>query len=1090
MSRRLAALAATALALLALPSAAQADVPAWKLRLSSEPTNLAPEGEGRYLLLATNVGTAIAQGPIAVEGTMPEGIAVKSVSAGSNDQGVGKFTCALTGSGEGFECHGEGPVHPGYTLLAEADVEVGPLADPSLRTVKESVSGGAAATAEVQTTTTISDSPAAFAFLPGEEGFAAPALDEEGGAQIAAGSHPYELVTDLGFPTTERGGILASSGHPRDISVDLPPGLIGNPAATPVLCTEAQLTGSGCPPESAVGTATATTQLTGGGGLEPKASPLFNMVPAPGVPAAFGFDAAGVGIFVHVQASLRSETDFGVTGSGHDVIARDQNPIFAFSVELWGDPSAEAHKYARGKCLFTVETDTCTVDPQEAAFLSLPADCPGTPAQWSAEADSWEEPGREVGADYASADLSGAPAPQEECDAPPFEPKVTARPTTNLAESPSGLDFELEEPQQLKLSGPASAAVKDTVLTLPQGLEVNASAAAGLGACDPAQIGMLSEVGDPDAHFSKAPAACPDAARIGSLEARTPLLAEYNEDHKVEVDPGTGEPKPRPLHGSVYLARPFQNPFGSLIALYLTVEDPRSGTFVKLASEVTPDPATGQLTATLRGAPQLPVSDLQVHIFAGNRGGLQTPAACGAHSSAAELVPWSAPEGPTRHLTDSFQIAHGADGGPCPAGAPFSPALSAGTLAPQAGAFSPLRFKLSRTDGSARIAGLEASLPPGLTAKLAGVGQCSEAQIAAAVARSGAGEGALEQLSPSCPASSEVGTVVAGAGAGPTPLYVSGHAYLAGPYKGAPLSMVFITPAIAGPFDLGAVVIRSALYLDPTTGQPRAVSDPLPRILHGIPLDLRSAALRLDRPGFTLNPTSCSEKSFAGSVASTLGQIAPISERFQVGGCSSLPYKPTLTTRLFGPSHRGAHPRFKAVFTAKAGEANTRRIVLALPHSEFIDQAHFRTICTRVQFAANQCPAGSIYGHVRAITPLLDYPLEGPIYLRSSTNKLPDAVAALRGPPSQPIEIDSVARVDSVNGGLRFTIATVPDAPIAKVVITAQGNKKGLFQNSTDICKGTHRATLDLEGQNGKAHDTRPLMRVKCPKPKGHRSRR
>jgi hypothetical protein len=263
-------------------------------------------------------------------------------------------------------------------------------------------------------------------------------------------------------------------------------------------------------------------------------------------------------------------------------------------------------------------------------------------------------------------------------------------------------------------------------------------------------------------------------------------------------------------------------------------------------------------------------------------------------------------------------------------------------------------------------------------------------------------------------------------------------------------------------------------------------------VIQGIPIDLRSVAVHADRPDFTLNPTSCAVKAFGGSALSSLGLAAPLFARFQVGGCAALPFGPKLSARLFGPAHRGAHPRFRAVITAKPGEANIGRFVLTLPHSEFIDQAHFRTICTRVQFAAGQCPAGSIYGSVRAFTPLLDYPLEGPIYLRSSVHELPDVVAALRGPPSQPIEIDGVGRVDSVNGGLRTTVETVPDAPLTKLEVNMQGGSKGLFQNSTNICRGKHRMSVGLEGQNGKTADARPLLRASCKKKgrKGHHRRR
>jgi hypothetical protein len=422
-------------------------------------------------------------------------------------------------------------------------------------------------------------------------------------------------------------------------------------------------------------------------------------------------------------------------------------------------------------------------------------------------------------------------------------------------------------------------------------------------------------------------------------------------------------------------------------------------------------------------------------------------------------------------------------GGPCPtseAQLPNAPKLVAGTADPTAGTYSPLLFRLSREDATQRLGKIEATLPTGLIAKLAGVGTCAEAAIARARSREAPEKGVLEQADPSCPAASEIGTVVAGAGAGPTPYYTSGHAYLAGPYKGAPISVVAIAAAVAGPFDLGTVVVRSALYLDPATAQGRVVSDPLPQILQGVPVDLRSVAVRAERPGFALNPTSCAPKSFGGVALSSLGSAAALFERFQVGGCASLPYKPKLSVNLFGPTNRGAHPRLRSVFTARPGDANTAAISFAFPKSEFIDQAHFRTICTRVQFAADQCPAGSVYGHVRAFSPLLDYPLEGPVYLRSSVHKLPDIVLALHGPPSQPLFFEAAGRVDSVKGGLRVRFQSVPDAPLSKVILTAQGAKKGLFQNSTDICRGTHRATLLLEAQNGKTRDAMPKVEAQC----------
>ena len=562
-----------------------------------------------------------------------------------------------------------------------------------------------------------------------------------------------------------------------------------------------------------------------------------------------------------------------------------------------------------------------------------------------------------------------------------------------------------------------------------------------------------------------------------------------NASHEVEEE--EGEAILEPLQGSIYLAKPFANPFNKLVAVYLVIEDQKTGIVAKLAGEGRLDPQSGQVSTSFTESPEMPLSEVSVHLFGGARGAFTTPLACGTYSTSADLTPWSEPETAAAHPTSSFQTSAAPGGGTCPAteaGAPNAPKLSAGTQNPAAGKYSPLLFKLSREDGSQRIGRIEATLPTGLSAKLAGVGICPEADIAKARSREAPEKGAAELADPSCPASSQIGTVTAAAGSGPTPYYTSGHAYLAGPYKGAPISLVAIASAVAGPFDLGTVVVRSALYLDPVTAQGRVVSDPLPQIIQGVPVDLRSISVNADRPNFTLNPTSCAEKSFGGQAISTLGSAAPLSARFQVGGCKSLPYKPKLTAKLFGPTHRGAHPRLESVFTAKAGEANTSKISLTLPKSEFIDQAHFRTICTRVQFAANQCPAGSIYGHVRAFSPLLDYPLEGPIYLRSSNHKLPDTVLSLRGPAYQPISIEAAGRVDSVNGGLRVRFESVPDAPLTKAVVKMAGGKKGLFQNSTNICKGTHKATLLLDAQSGKVSDSAPVMKAQCGKGGGRRA--
>ena len=396
-----------------------------------------------------------------------------------------------------------------------------------------------------------------------------------------------------------------------------------------------------------------------------------------------------------------------------------------------------------------------------------------------------------------------------------------------------------------------------------------------------------------------------------------------------------------------------------------------------------------------------------------------TPLACGTHATSTTLTPWSTPEGADAHPGDSFATT-----GSCSASeaaAPKDASFTGGTVSPLAGAYSPFGLRISRPDGSQHITGIDTTLPEGLLGKLAGLSYCSDAQIAQAMGREAPEKGAEEQRDPSCPQSSELGNVYVTAGAGPNPIPVSGHAYLAGPYKGAPLSLAVIVPAVAGPFDLGTVVTRVALNIDPATAQIHAVSDPLPTIREGIPLDLRSVEVKLDRSNFTLNPTSCEAMAVQGSLSTQAEQSQPLKIPFRVGGCARLGFRPRLGIRLFArASHRGAHPRLKAVLAPRPGDASTRRVAAILPPSELLDNAHFRTICTRARYAAgagfgSACPRGSVYGHARVWTPLLAEPLSGPVYLRSSRHLLPDLVLALRGQ----IEIEAVGRIDSVRLGRR-----------------------------------------------------------------------
>jgi hypothetical protein len=915
--------------------------------------------------------------------------------------------------------------------------------------------------------------------------YAGPAsVSPSGEVSTQAGSHPDVAATTFSLSTTVT--------HPaeqelpieflKDAVVEVPPGLVGNPqAAGPAgRCPVADLRkGEGglslCPAASQIGVAR-LGEASDDVSAPPPAEkyygeflPLYDLEPPPGVPALLGFQTFGVQVFV--AAKVRTGGDYGLTLSSLD--ANQTEPFKDFTFEVWGTPADHSHDLFRDACLSigpgfhglgNVTGKKCespeVADPP--AFLTQPTACLG-PLRTDLTARGWE--GGEDHASFLSHDLSEPPLPIgiEGCDKVPFDPTMEARPTTNVADSPSGLDVDIHIPQD-GIADPkvpiVQSDLKDATVTLPEGLVVNPAGANGLGACTSAQIDLHGE----------GPPQCPDSAKIGTVEASTPLL-----DH--------------PLPGALYIAAPHDNPFGSLLALYLVVDDPQSGVIVKLAGRVEADPRTGQLSSTFEDNPQVPVEDVRLQVKEGPHAPLRTPATCSAYATTAELTPWSAAEGgggKIASLADHYEISQG-PGGSCahsPAGLPNSPALDAGTVSPIAGHYSPAVVSLRREDGTQQFKTVTLSPPPGLVAKLAGTETCSDAALAAAAARSGS----AEQASPSCPLGSRVGSVYAAAGAGPSPYWAPGTAYLAGPYKGAPLSFAIVTPAVAGPFDLGTVVIRVALHVDPETAQITAVSDPLPEILQGIPLDIRAAKLLLDRPDFTRNGTSCDPLAFSGQLLSTLGQAAPLSERFQLGECGHLAFKPKLSLRLQGGTKRAENPKLTSTLTAKEGEAAISFASVRLPRSAFLDQSHIRTICTRVQWAAEACPKGSIYGRAWAQTPLLDYRLAGNVYLRSSSHKLPDLIVDLRGPANQPIRIDLVGRTDSLKGALRTRFEAAPDAPVSKFHFELFGGDRGLVVNSRDVCANPLHASVSLRAHNGATLESHPLLpNGRCKGGSGHR---
>jgi hypothetical protein len=875
---------------------------------------------------------------------------------------------------------------------------------------------------------------------------------KDGSANLRAGSHPYEFTVSFVMNQNSEG---IPEGSLRDLIVDLPAGFVGNPLAVHS-CSGADFEGQipSCPINTQVGVAEIKVVAF----EEPIVTPVYNLTPPLGVPASIGFSAFSENSFQ--EAALRP-SDYGVRVS--DITLPTSQQIQSVTETIWGVPAEAGHDGERGSCLDF--GGQCPSNSVPEAFLTLPTSCTGL-LEANVTVVSVQEPENPQHASAQFPGDGGTPAGVNGCDKPPFEPSIVSQPETAAADSPTGLHFGLKLPQTKLPQGgdpngtaTATAHLKDAVVTLPQGVSVNASAAVGLGSCTLAQI----DLGQPGA------AQCPDNSKIGSVTVETPLL-----DH--------------PVPGSVYLAKQGENPFGSFIALYIVVDDPQTGVRIKLPGKVEPDPLTGQLRTVVEQNPQLPFEDFTFDFFGGPTSPLTTPSTCGTYTTTAQLTPWTSPEGATKSPTDSFVVNSAPGGGPCPeteAQMPHAPAFEAGTVDPLAGAYSPFVLKLSRENGSQRLSGLNTTLPPGVTAKFAGVAECSDAQIAQAAARSNPGQGALEKASPSCPAGSQIGTVNVGAGSG-SPIYVQGNVYLAGPYKGAPFSLAIITPGIAGPFDIGTVVVRAALYVNEETGQGTVKSDPLPTILQGIPLDVRSVAVQIDRSGYVLNPTSCEVKAITAEAISTTGAIAQLNNRFQVGGCGALGYTPKLSLSLNGATKRSGHPKFKGVLTQPSGQANSRRVVVILPPTEFIDPLRTANPCTRPLFAAGNCPEASVLGKARVFTPLFDKPLEGPVYFRANggARELPDAVADLHGPVHFVLVgfVDAVHKKGSEISRVRTTFANVPDAPVSKAIFELKGGKKGTLVNSANLCKVPNTATVKMTAQNNRVQNADQRIGTSCKK--------
>jgi hypothetical protein len=997
-------------------------------------TDLYPAGATRsderidYTVRVKNSGDEPTSGNVTVEVALPSEQSATFFNNFLEERGTYGTGWTCKGELAKAVCKRENALGIGasYPLLTIA-IELGDDA-PDHSLVEATVSGGGA------TSDSASDE---FDFGPaksfGLEGLDSEVIGEDGEDFTQAGGHPF-----LGG--AHFSAILARSldqGNPFPVELfrkavsDLPRGFVGNALAVPELCPSlVDVLESTCPPGSAVG-AINVDAVVSGAPLEQTAMPIFAIEPEFGAPAQFAFaeldhlqqvftltprlrpqDGYAISLDASPAATLfplRRVNDATLCGFGATVIGND-----FFGCKSAEDPSANP-----------------------VPLITNPTRCTGTPPTLKISLDSWQDPG-----DFKSA-TSVDPSPTG-CEKIDFQPKVSLAPTNNQADSPTGLDVEIEMPTDglLDPKRESQANLANVEVTLPKGMSVNPAAAHGLGSCTPAQVKLKSN----------APHQCPLSSQVGTVEIDTPLIRET-------------------LTGHVFMAAQRNNPFNETLGLYMVFESEKDGITIKVAGKVEADPVTGQLTSTFTENPEQPFSRAVIKFNSGPRAPLINPPTCGTYAIHTELSPWSAldPANPTGEEIVSadtpYQVSSGPNGGPCPDNN-LEPKLETGLQNPVAGAKSPFVLKLSREDGSRRFTALDLDMPGGLVAYLKGVPYCPDAVLTGISGAELTGRGEL--ASPACPAASQIGTVQAGAGAGPYPFYAPGRVFLAGPYKGGPLSLAVVTPAVAGPFDLGNVVVRNAVYVDPVTAEVNVVSDPIPTILHGLKLAVRDIRVAINRPGFTAAPTSCEPQQVGVRVGGEGGTFVDLANRFQVGECAHLGFRPRTRIQLFGKTNRGAYQGVKAVVRPRPGHANISRTVVRFPRSAFVAQEHIRTICTRVQFAAERCPKGSVYGRAVAYSPLLDMPLRGNVYLRSSDNTLPDAVADLRGPAHQPIKIEVAIRNDSVRGALRNTVLAAPDAPVSYFRLQMFGKQKGLIVNSRNVCRGKNNATVVMKGHSGK----------------------
>ena len=851
-----------------------------------------------------------------------------------------------------------------------------------------------------------------------------------------------------GHPDLETRFTLADPGEPeaaKNVIFNVPGGVFGNTNAI-TQCTSVAFALDQCPSASQAGLITVYANYEGNSAKLLGTAPIFDLSPGEEQSGLFAFIVPGLDIPIAIPVSVRTSGDYGLRFTVSDIT--QAIPLSGANMVFWAFPADASHngeRFPKGTpgspagCR-GVSEPSCITQPTPSAITvhpltDNPTTCTGQPLITSLEVETYQDPGNRT-------KETGSYPAITECYREVFKPVVLGSLTTADTDSPSGLNLELRAPQFEGFAASPSE-LKSSIVSLPEGLTINPDAADGQSMCSRAAANFGSE----------GPAECPDSAKIGTFAVQAQTLN-------------------RPLEGSIYIG---ESEPGDQYRLYMTASG--LGMNVKLAGSFKPNPETGQVTAYFEDLPQAPFEIFKLHLFAGERALMATPIACRVYEVNADFFPWDEVL-PDQRSTQIVSLESGPRGTECPGEVRrFRPTLEAGTLNATAGAYSSFTLKLNREDGDQYLGKLGFTMPPGLTANLHGVSYCPEADIAAAANTAGK----VEQADPSCPQSSEIGTSNVAAGPGSHPFHAVGKIYMAGPFQGAPLSLVAVTPAIAGPYDYGTVVVRVALHIDPLDAHVIADSETVPEIIGGIPLRMREIRVNIDRSDFMINPTNCSPFSVASQGVGDQGTVANFTSPFQAANCAALPFDPRLTiTQLGGhkATARSKDPSLAVELNTRPGDANVKSIAVTLPKAFEIDQRHLGNICDRTELAADQCAGRQAIGEAITNTPLLEKPLKGPVYAVSGYGILPHLAFILGGQVMLTPEAESSTLGHT--GRLKTVVPVVPDAPIGNFRFTLFGGSQGYLSNTQNLCSAPTVSTIEFTAQNAKTLTQQVKTKTAC----------